>query len=516
MEASDFRQRDRPRSASLPVVIPNPDVCYRATQAEDARFDGWFIAAVRTTGIYCRPSCPARTPKPENVRFYATAAAAQAAGYRACKRCRPDAAAGSPEWDVRADLVGRAMGLIGDGVVDREGVPGLAARLGFSERHLHRQLIAELGVGPLALARAQRAQTARTLLETTGLPIIDVAYAAGFASPRQFNATVREVFALTPTELRHRSRHRPHAPASQADAMTLRLAYRVPLDGAALLEYLGRRAVAGVEEVAGDTYRRSLRLPHGPGIAELSFAEAHVRCRLRLADMRDLAPAVQRCRRLLDLDADPIAIAEQLGADGLLGPLVRRSPGRRAAGHVDGGELAIRAVLGQQVSLGAAARLAERLVVACGVKLERPLGGVTHLFPSPEAIADAGAAALATPRSRREAVVGLAGALARGELRLDAGADRSAAQTTLLALPGVGPWTASYVAMRALGDPDAFLATDLGVRHAIVALGHDDHPAAIERLAERWRPFRAYATQHLWAYLAAASRALTHAERLAA
>ena len=278
-------------------MLADEETCYRAVQSRDARFDGWFFTAVTTTGIYCRPSCPATTPKRGNVRFFASAAAAQGAGFRACKRCRPDATPGSPEWDLRADLVGRAMRLIADGIVDREGVAGLAARLGYSERHLSRQLTAELGAGPIALARAQRAQTARVLLETTELPVTDVAFAAGFASIRQFNDTVRTVFAVTPTELR-RSRRGPTA--APAGAIALRLPYRAPLDLDALLRFLGARAVPGVEHYADGVYSRSLRLPHNPGVVELSAGAEGVSCVLRLTDVRDLAAAVQRCRRTHD------------------------------------------------------------------------------------------------------------------------------------------------------------------------------------------------------------------------
>jgi AraC family transcriptional regulator, regulatory protein of adaptative response / DNA-3-methyladenine glycosylase II len=474
---------------------------YRAVEARDARFDGWFFVGVTSTGIYCRPSCPARTPRAENVRFFASAAAAQAAGFRACKRCRPDATPGSPEWDRRADLVGRAMRLIADGVVDREGVAGLARRLGFSERHLHRELAAALGAGPLALARAQRAQTARVLLETTDLPVTDVAFAAGFSSLRQFNATVREVYALIPRELRSRARR--GAPA-EAGAIVLRLPHRGPLDGDGLLAFLRARAVPGVEEVAGGRYRRSLRLPHGAGAAELRPLADHVRATFRLDDLRDLAAAVERCRRLLDLDADPAAVAETLGVDAILGAIVRACPERRVPGHVDGSELALRAVLGQQVSVAGAVTLAGRLAAAHGEPLERPLGGVTRLFPAPASLAGADPERLAMPRARARALIGLAAALASGELTLDPGADREEASRRLLALPGVGPWTVAYVAMRALRDPDAFLPTDLGVRRALERLGHDGDPAAASALAERWRPYRSYATVHLWAQLATA------------
>ena len=468
-----------------------------ARRRRDPRFDGWVYVAITSTGIYCRPSCPARTAKRENVRLYPTAAAAQAAGFRACKRCRPDAAPGSPEWDTRADLVGRAMRLIADGVVDREGVIGLAARLGYTERHVHRRLAEVTGAGPLALARAQRAQTARVLLETTSVSITDVAFAAGFRSVRQFNATIREIFATAPRELRGRARR--DGRSEESGVVSLRLPYRAPLDATGLIEFLGRRAVAGVEEVHAGAYRRSLRLPHGAGTMELRPAEGHVQARYRLDDLRDLAAAIQRSRALLDLDSDPQAVTDILGGDRILGQAVRREPGRRVPGQVDGGELAVRAVLGQQVSLAGAATLAGRLVAGYGEPLDRSLGGVTHLFPCSETIAEADPERLAMPRARRGALLGLARAVAGGELVLDAGADREDTRQRLLALPGIGPWTAAYVGMRALRDPDAFLPTDLGVRHGLERLGQDGSPAAAARIAESWKPYRAYAVQHLWA-----------------
>jgi len=497
---SDFRETPHPARATVRTVTFNSDRCWQAIEACDPRFDGWVFCGVTSTGIYCRPSCPARTPKRENVRFYATAAGAQGAGFRACKRCRPDATPGSPEWDSRADLVGRAMRLIADGVVDRDGVTGLARRLGYTERHVHRQLVSVVGVGPSALARAQRAQTARILLETTRVPITDVAFAAGFQSVRQFNATIREVFALTPGELRSRARHRGRS--ENSGAVALRLPYRAPLDVESLIAYLGIRVVPGVEEVLDGAYRRSLRLPHGAGTVELRPLDGRIEARFWLEDLRDLAAAVQRSRTLLDLDSDPHAVSDALGSDALMGPLVRAAPGRRVAGHVDGDELAVRAVLGQQVSLAGAATFAGRLVAACGRPLERPLGAVTHLFPTADVLAEIDPANLSMPGARARALVGLAGALAAGELVLDAGADRGETRQRLLALPGIGPWTAAYIAMRALRDPDAFLPTDLGVRHALQHLGQDGRPAAVERLAERWRPYRAYAVQHLWAQLA--------------
>jgi AraC family transcriptional regulator of adaptative response / DNA-3-methyladenine glycosylase II len=482
-------------------VILDPQRCWHAVETGDPRFDGWIFCGVTSTGIYCRPSCPARTPKRENVRFYASAAAAQAAGFRACKRCRPDATPGSPEWDRRADLVGRAMRLIADGVVDREGVTGLAARIGYAPRHVHRQLVAVVGAGPLALARAQRAQTARVLLETTDLPVADVAFAAGFGSIRQFNATVREVFAVTPSDLRRRVRR--HGRSEESGAIVLRLPYRAPLDADGLVAFLAARAVPGVEESADGIYRRALTLPRGHGIVSLSAADGYVRAAYQLDDLRDLATAVQRCRTLLDLDSDPEAVADVLGPDPRLGPAVQRCPGRRVPGAVDGDELAVRAVLGQQVSVAGAATLAGRLVAAYGAPLARPVGAVTHAFPTADAIADADPAHLAMPDARRTAVRGLAGALSRGDIVLDAGTDRDETQRRLLALPGVGPWTTAYISMRVLRDPDAFLPTDLGVRHGLrrLGLGADIGAAAATRAAEAWRPYRAYAVQHLWSLI---------------
>ncbi|PZG03920.1 AraC family transcriptional regulator, partial [Micromonospora craterilacus] len=324
--------------------------CYRAVDSRDQRFDGWFYTGVTSTGIYCRPSCPAVTPKRQNVRFFPSSAAAQGAGLRACRRCRPDASPGSPQWDVRADVVGRAMRLIADGVVDRAGVPGLAAQLGYTERHLHRMLRAELGAGPLALARAQRAQTARTLIETTDLGMAEIAFAAGFGSVRQFNDTVREVYAAAPSQLR--TGRRPAA--GGAGTVSLRLAYRPPLHAVALLDFLARRTLPGVDEVRDGTYRRGLRLPHGTGEAALTPAEGYVAATLRLTDLRDLSPAVARCRRLLDLDADPVAVDQTLGADPALAAAVAAEPGVRVPRAVDGFEMAVRAIATQQVSLASA------------------------------------------------------------------------------------------------------------------------------------------------------------------
>ncbi len=465
---SEFRQTGACASSTL-EGMKDEDTRYEAVRSRDGRFDGEFFFAVGTTGIYCRPSCPAVTPKRENVRFYTTAAAAQGAGFRACRRCRPDAVPGSAEWNVRADSVGRAMRLIGDGVVDREGVAGLAERLGYSARQVQRQLTAEVGAGPVALARAQRAHTARVLLRTTTLPVTEIAFAAGFASVRQFNDTIRAVYAMTPSALRAGAPRRPAGPRTAG--IPLRLAYRGPYQSTALFDVLAAEAVTGIEETTGETghrtYRRTLRLPYGTGIAEVderpggrptSRSGGWLDARLHLTDPRDLTTAVQRLRRLFDLDADPYAVDERLGADPRLAPLVAARPGLRSPGTADPEEYAVRALVGR-------AEVA-RLVQTYGKRLDAPQGTLTHLFPEPVALTDADGplGALAT-------------ALTDGTCRLDVGADRDATAAALLALPGLDARTVAAIRTRALGDPD-------------VAPPGGTAP-------DTWRPWRSYALRHL-------------------
>ena len=479
--------------------IPDFDQCYRAVASRDARFDGWFFTAVTSTGIYCRPSCPALTPKRSNVRFYPSAAAAQQAGFRACMRCRPDATPGSPEWDTRADVVGRAMRLIADGVVDREGVAGLAARLGYTERHLVRMLTAEVGASPIALARAQRAQTARILIETTDLRFTDIAFAAGFGSVRQFNDTIRAVYAASPSQLRANAQR--DSPASRGPGgvtLTLRLAYREPLAVGPLLAFLALRALPGVEEVADGTYHRTLRLPHGPGVVTLTPGAGHVAATLRLSDLRDLAPAVTRCRRLLDLDADPVAVDQVLGADAALAPDVATTPGVRVPRSVDGFEMACRAIVGQRISVASARRVLGRMVAALGDPIDPGEPPLTRLFPEPEVVAKAPDEALPMPAARRRTIRALAAAVARGDIDLDPSSDRDTTRLALLDIPGIGPWTTDYIAMRSLADPDAFLATDLVVRRSAARLGLSDNPLELREHAEAWRPWRSYAVIRLW------------------
>ncbi len=560
---------DRVAAVRSSELVADHDRCYRAVLSRDARFDGTFFTAVRTTGIYCRPSCPTPVlPKARNVDFYPSAAAAQRAGFRACKRCRPDATPGSPEWNSRADLVGRALRLIADGVIDRVGVGGLANQLAVSERHLVRLLQSEVGAPPLALARAQRAQTARVLIETTELPLGQVAFASGFASIRQFNDTIREVFASSPTELRAAQAKRRSGLASGRSTITVRLPVRQPFAFAPLLRFLEMRALPGVETIrfasatipvghrAGTsdstsrsventlrtganvglttidtlaepqiklldtksyvvtppepgsglrqaaTYARSLFLPSGPAVVELLLSDDGVFATFHLSDLADLQAGIARCRRLLDLDADPLVIDNALAADPALAPLVKAIPGRRSPGAVDPHELCVRAVLGQQVSVAAARTLAARLVDRLGAPSPFAVDGITRMFPLDTVMASQDPATIGIPMARARALVGFSDALATGKISLDAGVDREEAVKAMEALPGIGPWTASYVCMRSLSDPDVFLATDLAVRQGA---GRVFLPAELKPLdahAQAWRPWRSYATHHLWGALA--------------
>lgn len=474
--------------------------CLRAVRSRDERFDGWFFTGVRSTGIYCRPSCPAMTPRASNMEFHPSAAAAQAAGYRACRRCRPDTSPGSPEWNVRADVVARAMRLIADGVVDREGVEGLAVRLGYSVRQIERQVRSELGAGPLALARSQRAYAARVLIETTDLTMAEVAFAAGFGSIRTFNQTVQEVFACAPRTLRARRRAGSTAPSDEVwHQLTVRLAFRRPFLPDNVFGHLVATAVPGIEEWRDGAYRRSLSLAHGPAVVALTPHEDHVAARFWLSDLRDLTGAVSRCRWLLDLDADPEAVDDALSADPRLRPLVQAAPGRRVPRSADASEMALRIVLGQQVSTRAAQTLAGRVVASHGVPLPRPIGGLTHTFPAMGTVADLEPSTLAMPQARKQTLLALAADLAAGELDVSPSCDPVATRAALGRRSGVGPWTIESIAMRTWGDPDAFPSSDLGVRNGLNNVGMALSGTRLERESRQWRPWRAYATQHLWA-----------------
>lgn len=473
--------------------LPDEATCYRALSGRDPRFDGWIYVGVTSTGIYCRPSCPARTPKPGNCRWFAAAGAAQQAGFRACRRCHPDAVPGSPAWNLRNDVAGRAMRLIADGTVDREGVAGLASRLGYSERQLQRVLIAETGAPPLVLARAQRAHAARLLIENSALPMTDIAFAAGFSSVRQFNETVREVFSLTPTQLRTARKGVAPGPG----ILRLRLPVRQPFAGRALLEFFGRRTVAGLEasRFTDETvsFARSVRLPAGAATFTLHYDGESLQAQARLQELSDLGPLVARLRRMCDLDADPEAVDRSLARHRGLAAMVRARPGLRIPGTPAADELVIRALLGQQISLQGGTTATSRLVAEYGEPLPDNLvdGSVTMLFPSAERLAAADPEALAMPRARGRALVGLASALATGALDLSPGSDSRQVCRQLLSLRGIGPWTTGYTALRGLGDPDVLLSSDLIIARQLQRHDLTDDTSYLA-------PWRSYATVHLW------------------
>lgn len=509
---------------------------YRAVQARDARFDGQFVTAVSSTGIYCRPSCPARTPKPENVDFFLTSAAAHEAGYRACRRCLPEAVPGTPEWNLRTDLAARAMRLIREGAADADGVDGLSARLGYSSRHLHRTMVAELGAGPTALARAHRAQIARTLLCGTELKIADVAFAAGFGTVRQFNDTIREVFDATPGSIRGRSQTPQTSEGSETLHLPLRLPMREPFDAPGVFEFLAARAVPGVEsvELTGGTlrYARTLRLPHGPGAVEVvaeprdtasdQYRHRHwtLTMRSELSSLADVPAAVGATRRLFDLDADPQAVDAALSEDVQLAPLVATAPGIRLPGTADPQEYVTRAIIGQQISVAAARTHLTRLTERLGTPWHSAFEGLTTLFPTPREIlrgvpdpADSVAAdgspdpdrPLRLPARSVRTVRRAAEALSTGELEVHSGVAQESLRERLTALPGIGRWTAAYLALRVLGAPDDWMTGDVALLAGATKAGVLDpdlpRPAAhraLEHHARRWSPWRSYAALHLW------------------
>ena len=487
--------RTEPHGASAqPSVLLGDEVMYRAVSARDRRFDGRFVFAVTSTGIFCRPSCPARTPLRRNVRYFAHPGAATAAGFRACRRCHPEAVPGTRRWDHDRDLAARAVALVQAGTVDDEGVAGLARRLAVSERHLHRVLVGELGVGALALARSRRAQTAQLLLQQTDLPVSDVAYAAGFASIRQFNDVVRSELGATPTQIRRARSVRADRPAA-AGPLVLRLATRTPWDAAATLAFVRARALPGVEEPTDDGgLRRAWATTAGPATVHVRAVEDALLVALQLPDLAVLPGVVTSLRRWFDLDADSASVDELLRRDPLLHPLVERRPGVRVPGTVDGFELAVRAVVGQQVSVAAARTLLGRLVARCvptashEAAEDDPAAGLLP-FPSAAVVAAADLSGLGLTSRRAATLRALAERVAGDDLDLAPGGDLVAQRRALLDVPGVGPWTAEYIALRALADTDAFPATDLVLQRRVAELGADPG---------RWRPWRAYAALHLW------------------
>ncbi|MCM3878166.1 MAG: helix-turn-helix domain-containing protein [Thermoanaerobaculia bacterium] len=472
--------------------------CVKATLSRDGRFAGRFFVGVVTTRVYCRPGCPAPLPKAKNMRFYAYAAAAEDAGFRPCRRCRPETAPGSPVWNGTSATVSRALKRIFDGD-GHESVETLAARLGLGSRHLRRLFAEHVGASPASLQRTHRVHFARRLLDETSLPAAEVAFASGFESVRRFNDAIRATFHRTPTELRGRN-------GIDARSIRLRLPIRPPFDATSLFSFLEERALPGVEAVRGHAYSRTIESRGTPGVLTLSknVSENFLVLSLSLPPGSDLLDIVRRAGRLFDVDADPLAIADVLGRDPLLAPLVAARPGLRVPGAWDPFELSVRAILGQQVSVRGARTLAGRLVAGFGRTL--PGGGadgLTHLFPAPAALAAADLSGIGVPAARAAAIRTLAAAVNKGRLELTAERGLEDFETRLCALPGIGPWTAQYVALRAFGEPDAFPAGDLGLRRALEAARVPADAAALRERALSWSPFRAYATLHLWSSLAA-------------
>ncbi|HEU0235885.1 MAG TPA: AlkA N-terminal domain-containing protein [Candidatus Limnocylindrales bacterium] len=474
------------------------EALYRAVESRDARWDGRVFVGVTSTGIFCRPICPVPMPRREHVQFYRSAAAAAHAGFRACRRCRPEDSPDSPDWDVRGDVVGRALRLIGAGVADDEGIGGLADRLAVSTRHLHRSFVDELGVGPHEVARTRRAGLAKQLLEQTDLTSTEVAFAAGFRSLRAYNEAVRGTFGRSPTEIRDRRRPRGAGPS-----VSLRLAYRRPLAIDDLLTFVGARAIPGVEAVDGGRYRRAVRGPYGPRLVVLEPLrdEAIVRLTLPAPPPDDLAALVRRSRRLLDLDADPATIDAALAAAEPLRGLVAARPGVRLPGAFDGWETTVLAILAQGVSLASARVAAGRLAEALGDPVDVGDPSIRRLFPPAAVVAAADLSGFGIPVRKSDTVRAVARAVADGLVGLEH-SDPADTVRVLRAIPGIGPWTAGYVALRVLRDPDAELPGDAAVRAALRRLGMPADDGAARRLAETWRPWRGYGYVRLWSLVA--------------
>lgn len=472
---SGSRQTQLPGSAKIVVVELDRQRCYDAMRSRDARFDGRFFVGVRTTGVYCRPVCPSRTPRAHNVDFYAHPAAAEEAGFRPCRRCRPETAPGSSDWSGPAAVVERALRLVDEGALDRGSVDELAARLCVGGRHLRRLFAEHVGAAPDAVARSRRAHLAKRLLVETDLKVADVAFAAGFGSVRQCNDVVRAIFGTTPSQIRLGRRTTPSGP------LRLQLAVRPPFDGEALLGWFTARAVDGLEEVDGLRYRRSVRVGGEQGSIDLEPHDDHVTLAVDLPPATSLGALVGGARRLFDLAADPDTVDEHLGADPFLAPMVAARPGIRVPGCWTGFEAAVRAVIGQQISVAAARTILGRLVAEHGA------------FPEPGQLVDAPLEELGIFARRADTIRSVARRVVDGDLALDGSLDHDVLVDALVAVPGIGPWSASYVALRT-GEPDAFPAGDLHLRRVLG--GATEREATIR--AEPWRPWRAYAAMHLW------------------
>ena len=479
--------------------------CYRAFELRDARFDGRFFIAVKTTGTYCRPVCPARTPRPENVTFYPSAAAAQEAGFRPCLRCRPETAPDKGAWRGTSNTVSRALALIELGALDEGSVDALAGRLGLGERQLRRLCRQHLGASPIAVAQTRRVLLAKQLIHETSLPMAEVAFASGFGSIRRFNETFVAMYGRAPYALRRR--RGPESPAAPAGEIDLRLRYQPPYDWPAMLEFLRLRAIPGIERVAGSCYARTIQLDGRQGTVSVRLDDGHaLRATIRFPRLSALPGIIARLRRVFDLVADPLPISAHLAKDPALAPLVAARPGLRVPGAWDGFELAIRAVLGEQGSVAAAIRLAGRLVAAHGEPLAEPDRELTHVFPRPEVLARADLTALGIPGRQEATLSAVAAAVVADPDVLCASRGLDEAIERLRSIPGVDERTAHHIALRQLREPDAFPAADAGLVRALARLeGRRRSSRELAARAERWRPWRAYAAQHLWASLRAAT-----------
>jgi AraC family transcriptional regulator of adaptative response / DNA-3-methyladenine glycosylase II len=467
-------------------------VCSRARLSRDARFDGKFYIGVRTSGVYCRPICPARTAKESNVRYFCTAAAAAEAGFRPCLRCRPECSPGTPAWAGTSSTVSRALRLIAEGALDENSMERLAEQLGVGPRHLRRLFVRYLGAPPSAVANTRRLLFAKKLIDETDLPMVQVALASGFGCVRRFNAAIQSTYHRTPSQLRHLARHMS---PGNPNEYKFRLNYRPPYAWKTLLDFLALRATPGVEAVDSDTYRRTIALEGHDGWFAVSRHEKDedaLLLRLQFGEPKQLFTIVERIRAMFDLNADWLTIAERLRKSPSLAESVRRNPGLRVPGCWDGFELTVRAIVGQQVSVRAATTFAGRIAQAFGRRI-RGAGKLTHLFPTPQILAGVDLSSVGLTTARAATIRRLAGAVADGEIRFDAIVDVNAFVAQLCSLPGIGPWTAQYVAMRALGEPDAFPAAD-----AALAAACGGTIRELEAQAQAWRPWRAYAAMYLW------------------
>lgn len=482
------------------------EACRRAFLTRDARFDGRVFGAVKTTGIYCRPICPARTPKAENMSFYPSAAAAQAAGYRPCLRCRPEASPDLGAWRGTSNTVSRALALIEAGALDGGDVDGLAGRLGVGERQLRRLFRQHLGAAPITVAQTRRVLLAKQLIQETRLPMAEVALAAGFGSVRRFNETFQDLFGRPPGALRRLSGETPAAAAG----VTVRLPYKPPYDWDAMIGFLTARAIPGVESVSAKRYARTLSVDGAIGVVVVRPGEGDfLVAEIRFPKLKALPAVIARIRRVFDLTADPSLIGAHLSQDPRLAPLVAARPGLRAPGAWDGFEMAVRAILGQQITVTAAVNLAAKLAAAYGEPVDDAAAaklGLTRIFPTPQQLVGADIAALGMPRARGASIEALARTVAADPSIFTPRADLESAIAALSALPGIGAWTAQYIALRELREPDAFPHADIGLLRAMAdADGARPSPEALLQTSQRWRPWRAYAAQHLWAADAAAT-----------